>query len=344
MESLQYTIKPSNLPSDVPLYQPVVDVVHTQELDKVAGVIAQKLGYEKMVVVHVLQNLGISLPELLAAGGVDLGFLTMVLGMTGTVIDPNIVYNSSNAPLTIRVALKKKSNLIEAVRSLIGLQKNPYVPKTVTFTGVYSNRYKLDGFVPMSSSYAITGNNLSLTSKSLFGYVGDAIDTVPTSNGHLFDDVASGTNVRIMTCNPFNISGTYNPNDYTSLYYIRFGIQGDELALSPVYRLVLGGLELLPVVMDNDLVYKEQGYGGLVSTFKLNVDGDGDLVIQWKSVVEATYGAEIKVVTENQELELTDSGTPTPKKLTVYVGAGAIDKYKTAANLSGAFELNGYRE
>lgn len=344
METLLYTIKPSNLPSSTPLYQPVVENTHNQDVEKVSAVLAQSLGYEKMVVLHVLQNLASSLPQMLAAGTVDLGFLTLAVGMSGTVLDANTQYNATNAPLSLRVALKKKSTIIEAIRSLISLQKNPYIPKIPQFTGTIASRYGVEGFVPISSSYAITGNYIGLTGKELYAYT--SID-VEWSQGDgasfLFDDIITGTNTRISVVNPYEISKAYNEKAF--IKFLLWNNTSADGVYSPTYRLVYGGVELIPVTADPDLVYKADDK---MSTFKFSIDNDGDLAVQWLSAAidVTTFGTAVKIIDEQVELVLEDTLGGTPDTCKVWIGTGAIEKYTAMANLSEGrqVEVVGYRE
>lgn len=332
---INYINKPSNLPSSTPLYQPSIVDQSVLGIDYVASQIAIKLGYQDTVVKNVLTGLSSSLPELLSMGIVDLDFLVLSLGMTSTTPNPDDSWNATTAPITIRVSLRGKSSIIALVRTLIQMQRLPYLPKVPSFADVISNRYLISNVIPLTSSFELTGQDLRLTGRSLKGYLSDT-DTWDDGLGtaYDFDDIALATSTRIITQNPYllTVNGQLHP-------YIRLAIADeDNTYLAPTCMVCYGGVKFLSLVGTNDF------YADItnVSKFRFTVS-DGVLSVAVKSATfPGAYGAETVITEENTIITVEDGDTP-PNGMNFMVGNGALEYYSAAAAVT-PYEIEGYRE
>lgn len=333
MGVILYTNKPSNLPSAEPLWQPVVIDQSILDLDYVAAQISQALGYQTEVVKNVLAGLSSKLPYLLSMGIVDLDFITLSVGMTSTTTDPDTSWSSTTAPLTIRVTLRRKSDMLALIRTLITMQKVPYIPKVPTITDVNS-RYNVSNRVPLGSTFEVTGQDLRLIGRELVGYLSET-ETWDAGLGdqYAFDDIALATNTRIITQLPYAmvLEGQTSP-------YVKLGIYSEENTyMTPPCSLIYGGVKYLCL----NVATSDYADMGSVSMFRFTLTDDVLTVAIKSAASPSTYGADVEVV-DQTTITVPDSSA-TPIEFPFYVGAGAVSYYTTAAS-EAPFEVEGWRE
>lgn len=336
MDIVNYVLRPSNLPSDTPLYQPVIEDQTVFSLKDLSTAVGVENGYATSTVENILAGVNKVLPSFLAKGSVDLGVVGLRLAMTGTTENPDTNYNALNAPLNIKVKLTNKSALIQAVRMLISMQRGTYVPKVPTVTRI-ENLYEVEG-IPVSHTFQLVGQNLLNPTKKLTATVCTTEDMINNPNSAFLTESILNTKTTIIDVLPTSLRDS--TQDWR---YIRFSFY-DEVALteqqiSSVYRMIYGGIKYLV------LPYYQAGYrdGGQSVRFKVtNTAGVLSVSLAAHDNL-GTFGTPVDITGEGL-YTLTDSATPTAHDFVVYASSGFVGYYTTLLPPGENVNIDGFIE
>lgn len=342
MAILEYTFRPSNLPSEIPTYSPVTQNKPLMEINDVSERLSDKIGQPPLVIKQVLSELATVLPSLLAEAEVNLGFVNLNLSLSDSVTDNSISYTSSNAPLVLKTKINDKNKIIAQARPSIIPVKNAYIPLTPNISKITSYRYDgLTNVVPVTSAYDVVGMNLSLhSSEELRIYTAsDPEFTVPSVPSKIDDILKSSKQHIIVSSNPYDMV-VRNDNNYAKLSWYDTD-NNNETIFPTIYKVVRGGTSHLGVTLDPDNVYSDSTY---ITNFKFTLTNDVLSVAIKSAGNPAVYGTAV-TVTNNSTLLLDDASDTGVKTITTITGSNTVAYYTELCQNNGdVYEVVGFRE
>lgn len=335
MDIVNYVLRPSNLPSDTPLFQPVIEDQAVFSLKDVSTAVGTENGYAASTVENILAGVTRVLPSFLAKGSVDLGVVGLRLSMTGTTDDPDTNYNASNAPLNIKVNLTNKAALIQAVRLLISMQRGTYIPKVATVTRV-QNQYEVEG-IPVSNVFQLIGQNLLNFDKNLTATVASTEDLGTNAYSAYVLDAILNTKTNIINTLPPSLR--VGNQDWR---FVRFSLIDPmtqaEQVISGVFRLIYGGIKYLV------LRHYTEGYRLEDVAVQFKVTNTDNLLSVSIAAIEnsSVFGTPVDITGEGN-YTITDSAT-IPHSFDFYASPNFVGHYTTLVPSGESAFFTGYVE